>query len=300
MTRALADAVTRLIAMRAADVLDLILVAALIYGLLYAVRGTRAVQLLRGVLLLALAVFVFSSMMELVAFTAVFEYLLPAAIVAVPVVFQPELRRALERLGRAGTLLARPGDGTAGDVLVPIVAEAARSLSDVQHGALIVIERSAPLSDLIEQSVRLDAALSSEMLRQIFVPNSPLHDGAVIIAGGRIAGARAVIPLSDDDRLSGESALGTRHLAASAITGTSDALAVVVSEETGTISLARDGRLTRHLDEVSLAELVASALTERAPSAEHVVDTVSSRLLGLVNARSRRSDGAAPDHEIAS
>lgn len=300
MTRALADAATRLIAMRAADVLDIVLVAALIYGLLYAVRGTRAVQLLRGVLLLALAVFVFSSLMELVAFTAVFEYLLPAAIVAVPVVFQPELRRALERLGRAGTLLARSPDATGGDVLVPIVAEAARSLSDVKHGALIVIERSAPLAELIEQSVRLDAALSTEMLRQIFVPNSPLHDGAVIIAGGRIAGARVVIPLSDDDRLGGASSLGTRHLAASAITGTSDALAVVVSEETGTISLARDGRLTRHLDEVSLAELLVSALDEQAPSAERVVDTVSHRVQGLLGVRTRRSVDAPGDREAAS
>jgi len=299
MTSALADAATRMMAMRAADVLDIVLVAALLYGLLYAVRGTRAVQLLRGVLLLALAVFVFSSTMELVAFTAVFEYLLPAAIVAVPVVFQPELRRALERLGRAGTLLARANDLPASEALIPVLAEAARSLADVQHGALIVIERSVPMTDLVEQGVRLDAVPSSELLRQIFVPHSPLHDGAVVVSGGRIAGARAVIPLSEDARMSAESALGTRHLAAAAITSTSDALAVVVSEETGTISFARDGHLTRHLDEVSLGELLAAALADRAPSAEHVLDSVGSRLLGLVRTRSAGPAASADDREVA-
>lgn len=298
MTNALADAATRLLAMRAADVLDIVLVAAVLYGLLHAVRGTRAVQLLRGLLLLALAVFVFSNMMELVAFTAVFEYLLPAAIVAVPVVFQPELRRALERLGRAGALLARTVEGPSSASLVPVLAEAARSLSDEQHGALIVVERSVPLSDLVDQGVRLDAQPSSELLRQIFMPSTPLHDGAVVIAGGRIAGARVVIPLSDEVYMASEFPLGTRHLAAIAVTSATDALAVVVSEETGTISLARDGHLNRHLDEVSLAELLAAALSERAPSAERVIDSVGSRVQALMRGADR-TDGAARDREVA-
>jgi diadenylate cyclase len=257
----LRDLRTYLLAMQPSDVLDIVLVASLIYALLYVVRGTRAVQLLRGILLVVLLAYLFSQVVSLPAFRWLVQILLLPFLVSLPVIFQPELRRALERLGRAGLFLSRPHDAGA-DSIVTVVALAAGRLSESRHGALIVLERETGLDDLVERGVRLDAVATVDLLTQIFYPNSPLHDGAVIIRNGRIAAARVVLPLGDprvDDR-----GLGTRHLAALALTESSDALAVIVSEETGIIALARDGDIVRHLDEGELSRLLYRAMA--APS----------------------------------
>lgn len=289
---------TRLVSIRVTDLLDIVLVAAVFYGMLYIVRGTRAVQLLRGVLLLALLVFVLSNTMDLVAFTAVLQLVLPGIVVAIPVIFQPELRRALERLGRANLLLNRGAEPSEVDHLVTVIAEAVRSLSDLRYGALIVLERETGLSDLAERGLTLDAEISRDLLLQIFHPNTPLHDGAVIVRDTRVYAARVVIPLTDDLRRAQHSTLGTRHLAAIAVTSGADALAVVVSEETGTISLASDGRLNRHLDEVSLAQLLRGTLIGGGPSAQRMLLGAGRRLPAWL-ARLRESL-AAPDERSPS
>lgn len=250
----LADLATYIRAAKPVDLLDIVLVAALFYAVLFLVRGTRAVQLIRGVLVLALAAFFLSEVAHLRAFGWLLQVLVPALFVAVPVIFQPELRRALEHVGRARVLLNRPAMDRQGDTIVSVVALAARRLAEERSGALIVLERETALGDIAERGVHLDAEPSVELLTQLFAKNTPLHDGAVIVRAGRIAAARVVLPLGElrSDAISGRG-LGTRHLAALSVSEATDALAVVVSEETGTISLARDGKLVRHLDEGELA-----------------------------------------------
>ncbi len=258
MIREFGDLALRVRSMSAGDVLDVLLVAALIYALLYLVQGTRAVQLVKGVVLfLAPIIILFINAAELIAFSAIFQnVLLPSLLVAIPVIFQPELRRAIERLGRTRLVLNRTFVSATEEDFVRSIASAARRLSASRFGALVVLERETGLGELIERGVELDAKVTAELLMQIFHPNTPLHDGAVIVSQGRIAAARVVIPLgeSHDKQFS----LGTRHLAATEVSANTDALVVVVSEETGTISLARDGRLTRHLDEMSLVRILGA------------------------------------------
>jgi len=261
----LGDFWLRLRAMGPAEVLDILIVTGLIYALLYSVRGTRAVQLLRGILLVLLMVMLFSRLVPLPTFSTIVATLLPALVVAIPVVFQPELRRVMERLGRAGRLRYRPSDGGASGAIVTVVAMAARRLSEARHGALIVIERDTGLDDLAERGIKVDAAASVDILLQIFAPNTPLHDGAVIVAGGRVSAARVVLPLRDAP-LGNRLGLGTRHLAAISVTEASDAVAVVVSEETGIISLAHGGKLTRRLDEGELSRRLVPLLVNEGPS----------------------------------
>ncbi len=263
MTDTLGDIAARLMALRPGDVLDIVLVAALVYAMLYVVRGTRAVRLLRGILLLALVYFVVrnAAALELRAFETVSRVLLQGVIVAVPVIFQPELRRAIDRLGGTRLLVGRQAELVGSPLVVRTITHAACSLSERGHGALIVIERAVALDDLVENGLQLDAKVSADLLLQIFYPHTPLHDGAVVVRGDRVAAARVVLPIGDLP--SPDETLGTRHVAAMAISERSDALVVAVSEETSTISLASDGRLTRHLDESSLSSLLTTGLVGR-------------------------------------
>jgi len=282
----LGDLASYLLSIGPADLVDILLVASLLYAVLYVVRGTRAVELLRGILLLILVVFLFSQVARLRAFSWLVALLVPVFLVALPVIFQPELRRALERLGRAGLLRGRSVDGSAADNIVSIVSLAARQLSEARHGALIVLERETGLDDLAELGVALDAVATVDLLTQLFYPNTPLHDGAVIIRDGRIAAAGVVLPLSDSH--AGDRGFGTRHLAALSVTENTDAFAVIVSEETGTISLAREGALIRHLDEGELSRLLYRRFVTPPSPAE--------RLFAPLLARGR-DDRAAPAGE---
>lgn len=229
------------------DLLDIFLVALVIFLILYFLRGTRAVSLLRGIVLLTIILALLGGLFPLRAFGWLVERALPALLVAVPVIFQPELRRALERLGRAGGLLARPtGRRAAIERAIVAVTKAARILAKRKTGALIVFERETGLQDYVETGVLLNADPSSELLIALFNPQTALHDGAVILRNGRVIAASCVLPLSTaflDDRR-----LGLRHRAALGITEESDAVAVVVSEERGTISVAHNGRIIRDLD----------------------------------------------------
>jgi len=186
---------------------------------------------------------------------------IPALIFAIPVLFQPEIRRALEQLGRAGLLIPRTTVNSPNTRLAETIARAAQQLAERRFGALLVIERSTPLGEFASKGIAMDALLSTELLLNIFWPNSPLHDGAVIIHGERVVAAGVVLPLATSPTVEH---VGTRHRAAIGITEISDAIAVVVSEETGTISLANAGRMVRNLGEARLQKVLS--ILDRASS----------------------------------
>lgn len=225
------------------NILDIGIVAIIIYGVLRLFRGTQAVQLIRGILVIALAIVIVNQTVRLTAFDWLLRNSTTAILVAIPVIFQPELRRALERVGRSAPLLMRRNDNTNTQRLVNEVVQAAEELSKRRHGALIVFESTTGLGEIIAQGVQLDAMLTSELLLTVFAPNTALHDGAVIIRGDRVAAAGCILPLTQ--RELADSQMGTRHRAAIGLTEQVDSLVLVVSEETGTISAARSGRILR-------------------------------------------------------
>jgi diadenylate cyclase len=225
------------------SLLDVVLVAVVIYTMLRLFQGTQAVQLLRGVLTVALFIAMLSLLVDLPAFNWLLRNSIPMVLVGIPVIFQPELRRALERLGRSGPLLNRRGDTTRTQSLINEIIKTVDFLAQRRTGALIVFHGVTGLGDVIERGVRIDGEVSFELLATIFFPNTALHDGAVIVRGDRVVAASCVLPLTD--RELSDSQLGTRHRAAIGVTEESDALVVVVSEETGRISVARNGRIVR-------------------------------------------------------
>jgi diadenylate cyclase len=227
------------------DVVDILLVAVLFYLLFFLAQGTQAVQLLRGVVLLILLAFLAGQILPFTGFTWLLRAVFPALLVAVPVIFQPELRRALERLGRTGSFLVRPQQDEVVEPVIDEVARAAHRLSGQRHGALIVFERETGLQEFVETGVPINADVNAELLRTIFHPNTALHDKAVIIRDGQIVAASSMLPVTHNPQYSG---LGTRHRAAIGLTEESDALVVIVSEETGVISVAYNGRIVRRLD----------------------------------------------------
>lgn len=229
------------------DIVDILLVAFIFFWLLYLVRGTRAVPLLRGVVFLVIVVMLLSGFIELLAFGWLIQRALPALLVAIPVLFQPELRRALEQLGRPGALVGwRTGSRETLERALSTVTDAAQTLADRHHGALIVLERQTGLQEFVESGVRLDADISYELLLTVFNPNTTLHDGAVIIREGRLLAAACVLPLST--AFLADRQLGLRHRAAIGVTEESDAISIVVSEERGAISITHNGRIIRNLD----------------------------------------------------
>lgn len=247
------------------SVIDILLVAYVIYKAMMIIKGTRAVQLIKGLAVL-IAVSLVSNWLGLKTVAWILALLQSVLVVALPVVFQPELRRALERLGR-GKIFARPMvmlNQEALENLINEVVRAVRIISKNSLGALIILEREIGINDFIETGIKIDGLVSAEFLVNIFIPKSPLHDGAVIIRGDRVIAASCFLPLSENPNLSKE--LGTRHRAALGLTEQSDAIAVIVSEETGVISVAEEGRLTRYLDEVTLKEILNKRLQTKHPS----------------------------------
>jgi diadenylate cyclase len=242
------------------SVLDILLVTVIFFGLLYSLRDTQAMALLRGMILLTVLLILLTSLVNLPAFSWLAQNALPALLLAIPVIFAPEIRRTLERLGRAGTLWPASAKSAGLDLeqtLRAVVSAAAR-LSARQHGALIVMQRLDTLDDYVETGVRLNARVTPELLLQIFYPNTPLHDGAAIIVGSHLVAAACVMPLSASGILnrSPERQMGLRHRAALGITEASDAIAVVVSEESGGISVAHAGRMLRRLDAERLENIL--------------------------------------------
>jgi diadenylate cyclase len=243
-------------------VVDILIVALVFFWLLWVAQGTRATQLIRGLAILIIAVVGLANILNLTALNWLLTRSLPALIIAIPIVFQPEIRRALEQLGHTGSWLRPSFSSETSEQLERAVEEITRAsaqLSRLRFGAIIVIERETGLQDYIDRGVRLDANLTRQLLINIFYPNSPLHDGAVIVREDRVMAAGCVLPLSDNVATGGQ--LGTRHRAGIGITEESDAIAVIVSEETGQISVAHSaGRLARSLDQDRLRRVLRALL----------------------------------------
>ncbi len=246
------------------SVLDILLVTFIFFILLYSFRDTQAMVLLRGMIFLVVALVLLTTLVELPAFSWLIRSSLPALLLAIPVIFAPEIRRALERLGRAGTVTIvqaaiRPPDEEMQKAVHAVVLAAAR-LSARQHGALIAIQRLDSLEQYIETGVKMRADVTPELLLQIFYPDTPLHDGAVIIADGRVVSAACVMPLSASGVLnrSPERQMGLRHRAALGISEVSDAVSVVVSEQTGSISISHAGRMIRRIDPERLENILSA------------------------------------------
>ena len=227
------------------DVVDILLVAVVFYLLFSLAQGTAAVQLLRGMMLVVLGAFLASQLLPFKGFSWLIRNSLPALLIAIPVIFQPELRRALERLGRTGSLLLRRQEEEAEERTASELVRAVHRLAGQRHGALIALERETGLQEFVETGVQIDAEVKAELLRTIFHPNTALHDKAVIVRDGRILSAGCMLPTTQNPQYS---SLGTRHRAAVGLTEESDALVIVVSEETGIISVAYNGRMVRRQD----------------------------------------------------
>ena len=257
------------------SLIDIGIVAYVLYRVLGLIRGTRAEQLLKGLVLL-LVFTVIASYLKLDMVNWLVEKLWILFAITIPIVFQPEIRRFLEQLGRGSFFASRRFLSKMEDYenIIAEVSAAAKVLSRNRVGALIVLTRQTGIGEYLESGVKMDSLVSSALLINLFVPNTPLHDGAMVINEGRIDRAACFLPLSDNPNI--DQQLGTRHRAGLGISEVSDALVLIVSEETGIISLAQEGRLQRGLDGDSLKEI----LTRELLSDERSDDTLLRRWSG--------------------
>jgi diadenylate cyclase len=236
------------------DLLDILGVSLFVYGVLYFLRITKGIQILKGLIFLAL-IWALASLLDLKTVSTIFEKLWTVGLFSLVVIFQPEIRKALSKLGQATRLtFSKPLE----ERVVERIVRACAFMSERQIGALIVIERNQNLEPLLEGCVTIDAVVSVELLITIFDPLTPLHDGAVVIRGDRIVYASCVLPLSKSSEIPRK--YGTRHRAGLGISEESDAIAVIVSEETGEISVAVGGKLHRNLDQELLKSLLLKEL----------------------------------------
>ena len=236
------------------DLADILLVAVVIYQLLKMTRETRGSAVLKGLLLMLLIVGV-SSLLGFTALNWLLMQVISNGALVLLILFQPEIRKALEQIGRGAKIEKRQKETD--EEAVQVVDELVTCLTKLSRrrvGALIVIEQKTGLKDVIENGIRLDSAISAGLLENIFEPNTPLHDGAVVIRGKRIMSAACILSLTEAAGVSHD--LGTRHRAALGVSETTDAVALIVSEETGIVSYARGGKLTRHLDAKALRTLL--------------------------------------------
>ena len=228
------------------DVLDILIVAFIVYKVLGFIRETRAEQLAKGLVILVI-ITLLSRLLHLYTLNWILSGVMTVGLVALVVIFQPELRRALEHLGRSRFVNVLDGvDKEEAKRMVLEMVEAIDNMSSSRTGALIVIEGEITLNDIVETGTIIDAAVSTEMRGNIFYEGAPLHDGALIVRGDRLYAAGCVLPLTQNKQLSKE--LGTRYRAGIGITENSDAMVIIVSEETGVISIAQNGNLTRFVD----------------------------------------------------
>jgi diadenylate cyclase len=247
------------------DIIDIVLVAIVVYKLAILIRDTRAMQLVKGILVLIIATQL-STCFGLNTLNYILKNAMTLGVIALVVVFQPELRRALEQLGR-GTFFEDMFASEQMELEIKMkscineLCIAANELSKKCIGALIIIERQTKIGDTIRSGVELDGLVSSAILQNIFIPNTPLHDGAVVIRENRIVASACLLPLTENTNISRQ--LGTRHRAAIGISENSDCIALVVSEETGTISVAVNGKLTRDLNKDSLNKFLTGYIIKK-------------------------------------
>ncbi len=242
------------------DIVDIVIMSYVFYRLILIIRGTRAEQLVKGLIILLLAM-VISDQVGFDAFNWTLRQVMTIGLIAIPIVFQPELRRALEHLGR-GKIFKTPYWNWSTQDFESMLTELIKAIPVLvkkRIGALIVIERTTGLKDWVSTGIPIEGVVTAELLINIFFPRSPLHDGAVIMQGNQVVAAGCYLPLTEDPTLSKE--LGTRHRAAIGISENSDAVAIVISEETGIISIAHDGVLTRYLDEKKLRSVLRELLS---------------------------------------
>ena len=232
------------------SILDIGLVTIIFFSLLIFLRNSQAIVLIRGIIFLAILISILINIFDLPAFAWLIATTLPTLLLAVPVIFSPEIRRALERIGRAGDFFPNTRGRASTQDTIASVVHAAERLSNRRHGALIIMQRFDSLEEYVDTGIPMDATVSPELLLQIFYPNTPLHDGGVIMIGNRVAAAGCVMPLSTSGvlTLSAERKMGLRHRAALGSAEVSDCVAVVVSEETGAISIATGGRMIHRMD----------------------------------------------------
>ena len=256
------------------NLLDILLVTLLIYYATKVIRQTRANSVLKGFVIL-LAVMWLSDFFQLDTINWILRQVIGTGTIMLVVLFQPELRRGLEQVGRSSLYSGLLGNSAAereARMAAHNAEEMARALTNLSRrkvGALIVIEQQTGLKDIIASGTTLDAEISGALLENIFEPNTPLHDGAVVVTHGRVTAAACFLPLSENSSISRE--LGTRHRAALGISETTDAVVLIVSEETGIISMAKEGRLTRYLDSKALNSLLINTFNPNAPAVKRVV-----------------------------
>lgn len=259
------------------DIIDVLIVATAAYYFILAIRGTRAMQLVKGVFVIV-AVYMLSGLLNMHTLNYILSAIVQVAMFGVIVIFQPELRSLLEKMGqlKAGKFLGNAFNFAAQDTdmteVIANISNAASQMSETRTGALIVIERMTRLGEYMNSGTLINADVSTELLKNIFAPNTPLHDGAVIVRDNKIITAGCVLPLTANSNLASE--LGTRHRAALGLSETSDAVVVVVSEETGKISIAVNGSLTRNLTRLTLNKALTKLLVkeekENTPTAKKV------------------------------
>lgn len=257
--------------LRISDLIDILIVSVIVYYLINLIRETRAMQLVKGIIFLFMAFFL-SQWLKLNALNYILGGAMQIGAFAVIVIFQPELRNLLERMGRfkVGRIIDFASDTTEDDLhrVIDSIAQAAANMSATKTGALIVMERATRLGEYISTGTMLDANVSSGLLENIFVPNTPLHDGAVIIRNNKIVTAGCLLPLTVNNNLSRD--LGTRHRAAIGLSEVTDAVIIVVSEETGKISIALNGSLTRNLSRESLAKALKKIMSQKQETNEKI------------------------------
>ena len=262
------------------DIIDIFIVAVIIYNLLMLTRDTRGSAVIKGLLLLLLVVGV-SNLFGLTALNWLLMTIVNNGAVVLVVLFQPELRKALEQIGRGASIKQnRHETDEEGAQIVEEIVHCLLNLSRRHVGALIVFERKTGLKDIIDNGIPIDARITSGLLENIFEPNTPLHDGAVIVREGRVAAAACILNLAEGSGISHD--LGTRHRAAIGVSETTDAMVLIVSEETGIISMAQGGKLSRHLDAKALREILGHLYTQ------HHRPGIISTLLG----RGKAKEGA--------
>lgn len=268
---------------RVSDFIDIVIIAFFCYKLITVVNETRAKPAIKAVGLIVAATWA-SQLLHLNTVNYILRTVMQFGVIALIVLFQPELRRTLEKVGKTRFSSFFISDDDHGVDVAEEIASACAYMSSLKIGALIVLERQVKVGDVVRTGCTIDGAVSRDLLINIFIPNTPLHDGAVIVRDGRVLAARCILPLTKDESLSSE--LGTRHRAAIGMTESSDAAVVVVSEETGKISIAVDGGISRNYTE----ELLKKAINKLLDSNDAVAsETVKSKMGGLFNGRKRKN-----------
>ena len=254
----LSDVPASLLALRLEDLLDVAIVAYLFYKLSVLLSETRAGTLIKGIILVLIFAWI-SNLLQLNTINYLLRNLMQFGIMALIVVFQPELRRTLEKVGKTNFATLFSSEKNDVEATAAAIASAASAMSSRRIGALIVLEKGVRISDIVRTGTEIDAKVSSELLVNIFIPNTPLHDGAVIIREDRVLAAGCILPLTQNEALSQE--FGTRHRAALGLSESSDAAVIVVSEETGKISFTMNGNMSRNYTEDTLKKMIVKALS---------------------------------------